>query len=148
MNNPNYRKYYASILFLSFLGAISCVSVKPIYFEDDKKVAERHVEKFHQSFNEEKFDGMFELFTPKGRNESSRETFARDLKSLRSRFGRIKNSKLVKSEVKPQASTRLVHMFFETEFDNGKLIEEFDCLVNGDNAIFDHYGQPDAIPNK
>ena len=148
MNNSNYKWHYPSILFLLCFGMISCVSVKPIYYEDDKKVAEGHVQKFHQFLNEEKYDDMFDLFTPTGRNESSRETFTRDLRNLRSAMGRIKDSKLVRSEVKPGASKRLVHMYFETEFENGKLIEEFDCLVDGNTAVFDHYGQPKAIPTR
>ena len=148
MDSSNYGKSYPSMIFLLCFGMMSCVSVEPIYYDDDKKVAEGHVQEFHQSLNEEKYDDMFDLFTPKGRNESSRETFARDLRNLRSAMGRVKDSKLVRAEVTPQASKRLVHMFFETEFENGKLIEEFDCLVDRDKAVFDHYGQPKAIPTK
>jgi len=147
MNRINFRNYIIAALFFLCFGAVSCISVKPIYYDDDKKLAENHVEKFHQSFNEEKYTDMFDLYTPKGRNQSSREQFIVDLQNLRLKLGRIKNSKLVKSEVKPQSSTRLVHMFYETEFDKGKIIEEFDCLVNDQNAIFDYYGQPDKIPD-
>jgi hypothetical protein len=147
MDNLNFRNYIIATLFFLCFGVISCVSVKPIYYDDDKKVAESHVEKFHQLFNEEKYNDLFDFYTPKGRNQSSREQLIIDLQNLRSKYGFIKNSKLVKSEVKPQSSTRLVHMFYETEFEKGKVIEEFDCLVDGQNAIFDYYGQPDKIPD-
>lgn len=145
MNSLNSSNYTFAILFFLCFSVISCVSVKPIYYDDDKKVAESRVEKFHQSFNEEKYDDMFDAFTPKGRNQSSKEQFILDLKNLRSKLGRIKIGKLVKSDVKPQFATRLVHMFYETEFEKGKLIEEFDCIVDRQSAIFDFYGQPDKI---
>lgn len=146
MDSLNSKNYIIAALFFLCFGLISCVSVKPIYYDDDKKLAESLIEKFHQSFNEEKYPDMFDLYTPKGRNQSGKEQFALDLQNLRSKLGRIKNSKLVQSEVKPQASTRLVHMLYETEFEKGKIIEEFDCLVDGQNVIFDYYGQPDKIP--
>ncbi len=136
-----------ALIFILCFGIISCISVKPIYYDDDKKVAESHVTKFHQLFNEEKYNELFDFYTPKGRNQSSKEQFATDLQNLRSKYGPIKNSKLAKSEVKLQASTRLVHIFYETEFEKGRVIEEFDCLVDGQNAIFDFYGQPDKIPD-
>jgi hypothetical protein len=125
----------------------ACISVKPIYYDDDKKIAEKHVEKFHQLFNDEKYDEIYNLYTPKIQNAQSKEQFAAALQKLRAEAGRIKNSKIIKTDVKPLASSRLVHMFYETEFEKSKLFEEFDCLVEGENAVFDFYGQPKEIPN-
>ncbi len=146
MNYLKYKNWFLTTIFIYLIGTTACISVKPIYYEDDKKIAESQVEKFHQLFNDEKYDEIYNLYTPKVQNQQSKEQFISVLQNFRASFGRIKNSKIVKSEVNPQAATRLVHMFYETEFEKGKKLEEFDCLVDGQNGIFDFYGQPDKIP--
>lgn len=151
MNKFKYELKYInllrSLLFFWCLVVTACVSIKPIYYDDDKKVAEKHVEKFHQLLNEEKYDEIYNLFTQKVQTGQSKEQFVRALKNILAINGKVKNSKLIKSDVKPEASFRLVHMFYETEFEKGKQLEEFDCLVDGNNAIFDFYGYPEQIPN-
>lgn len=124
----------------------ACVSIKPVYYDEDKKVAEKQVEKFHQLFNEEKYDEIYNMFTEKEQNQQSKEQFVTALKNILAIQGKVKNSKLVKSEVKPKASFRVVHMFYETEFEKGKQLEEFDWLVDGNDALVDFYGHPTQLP--
>lgn len=123
-----------------------CFSVKPVYFEDDKRIAQKQIEKFHALFNEKRYEEMYELFTSNKQREISKEQFVSHLKDLYSQAGPVENSKLIKIEVRVEASIRLVHMFYETRFEGGKRFEEFDCLTDGEKASIDFYGQPGNIP--
>lgn len=150
MNKFRYEIKYINlllaILFFLCFTSTACISVKPIYYDDDKKVAEKHVEKFHQLLNEEKYDEIYNLFNKKMQTAQSKEQFTKALQNILAVNGKVKNSKLIKSEVKLVESVRLVHMFYETEFEKETRLEEFDCLVDGENAIFDFYGHPEQMP--
>ena len=135
------------LLFIWCFVVTACVSIKPVYYDDDKKVAEKHVEKFHRLLNEEKYDEIYNLFTQKVQTKQSKDQFVRAFKSILAINGKVKNSKLVKSDVKPNDSFRVVHMFYETEFEKGKQLEEFDCFVDGDKVVFDFYGHPEQMPS-
>ena len=144
------RRYYNHLilLVLFFLIALGdgCFSVKPIYFEDDKLLARKQVEQFHNFYNEGKYAEMRPLFTASERQKVSEEQFFSLLQSLNTKSGSVKISKLIKSDVKVQGAFRVIHMFFETQFEKGKIFEEFDCLVDGENSKINFYGQPENIP--
>src|SRR5262245_21875381 len=117
--------WLTQIIFLALnLSSIGCLSVTPIYYDDDKAVGKATVERFHQLFNDEKYDEIYDLFTDKGKQVAqTKENFIGHLRGLRYSAGRIKSSDLGTIDVKPQASTRLVHMFYSTQFEK-KTIRE------------------------
>jgi hypothetical protein len=126
---------------LCFCGS-GCISISPINYEVDKQIAKERVEEFHHLLDDERWNDIYDLFDEKVQTSQSKEQFVAALKGLHANAGRVVASKLVKSEIKPQASFRMVHMLWETTFEKKHLIEEFDCLVDGNKATFDFYGQP------
>ena len=144
----NYQLIKVSLLFSLFLTNLSCFSARPIYFESDKKIAQVNIEKFHQLFNDEKYNEMYDLFSPQLKNEINYDKFLESFKNLRSNTGKVKNSKLVKSEINTEAPFRVVELVYETEFENTKLHEKFRCLVDGNTSVIDIYDKPEPILNK
>ena len=141
----NYQVIIASLLFLLVLTNASCFSIKPIYLEKDKEIAQSNIEKFHQLFNDEKYNEMYDLFSAQIKSEISFDKFLESFKDLRTNTGKIKNSKLVKSEIKTEASFRVIELVYETEFENVTLSEKFSCLVDGNTSIIDIYDKPKPI---
>jgi hypothetical protein len=136
----------AAILFLTALysAGTGCVSVSPIYYDDDKAVAKHTVERFHELFNDEKYDEIYDLFSDKGKQVAeTKENFIGHLRNLRNSSGRITSSTPETIDVKPQSSTRLVHMFYSSQFEKKIIREEFDCIVDGKRGLIEFYGQPD-----
>jgi|GEM_PF-3945351 len=136
---------YTIVIFLCFCHIGCPFSVKPVYFEDDKKIALQLVEKFHSYLDDENFDAIYDLFSNKVRSQQSKEQFINKLKVFRIEVGKVKTARNLKLDVTPQASFRIVHMIFSTQFENRLVSEEFDCLVDGQKATFDFYGHRDKV---
>lgn len=130
------------VLFL-FYHAGCVLSLKPVYYEEDKKVAFRLVEKFHFYLDDGNFEAIYDLFSNKIRSQQGKEQFINRLKAFRAETGKVKITKNLKTDVTPQASFRIVHMIFSTQFENKLVFEEFDCLVDGQKVTFDFYGHPE-----
>jgi hypothetical protein len=129
------------LVFVTF----SCVSVKPIYYEDDKKIADNYVKEFHNLYNNRDYKKIYEMFSDKIKKQQSKEQFIFALEKQQNEKGKVVKSEIIKSEIKPLASYRLVHSFYKTTYEKAVKYEEFDCLVDGENTLFDYYGQPEQI---
>lgn len=134
------------VLAASILTITGCISVNLENFDENKRVAKIYVEHFHSLFNEEKYSGLYKMFSVKGRESRNLADFTQMLSSFRRSAGWAKESKLVHSSVSKVGSSTRVHMFFETHFDNVTRFEEFDCLVDGESALIDFYGLSEKLP--
>jgi hypothetical protein len=133
------------LIILSVFVTTSCVSVKPIYYENDKKLADSYVKEFHSLYNNRDYKKIYEMFSDKIKKQQSKEQFISALEKLQNEKGKVVKSEIIKSEIKPLASYRLVHSFYKTTYEKAVKYEEFDCLVDGENTLFDYYGQPEQI---
>jgi len=131
------------LLMLGLFGGSCFFSVKPVYYEEDKRIAFEHIDRFHAHFNEADYDRIYELFSDKGRNWQTREQFAAALRSLRESTGNFKTYAVTKADVKPHRNGRIVHLVLSTEYERKRIVEEFDCVVDGRNVHFEFYGQPE-----
>lgn len=120
-------------------------SVKPIYYDNDKRLASQLVDTFHNYLDEGNYEAIYEIFGNRIRAHEPKEQFIAKLKSFRLEVGKVKSAINVKMDITPHASSRLVHMIFRTEFEKKAVLEEFDCLVDGQNANFDFYGHPEKF---
>lgn len=144
LNNKEF--YIIGCLFLSVL-TLSCVSIKPVYFDDDKKIAMMKVDKFHQLFNDDKFDQMYDLFSLETRKDVSIQEFSKSFQQLKNETGKVKKSNVVSSDIKVEAAYRKVELIYKTEFENFTMREKFQCLVDGKDAVIDIYHKPELIPS-
>ena len=135
-----------SAIFLSTIAHGCTFSIKPIRFDDDRKVAAEHVKKFHSFYNEGRFDEAYSLFSAKGRESLDVLEFSTRLESLHRTSGRIVNSRVVATDERIVGSATLVHVTHETEFEKAIKFEEFDCRVSNGTVVFDYYGHPERVP--
>jgi hypothetical protein len=134
-------------LIIGFLGFINiaCFSVKPVYFDDDKNVAQRKIEYFHQLYNEGKFKEMYDLLSPQTKNVLSFDNFSIAYKEVRTNFGKVKKSTRIQEGIKVEASYRVVRLIFETEFEKAVVREGFVCHGEGENAVIHFIEKPEPI---
>ncbi len=125
-----------------FLIGNGCVSVTPVYYDEDKKIVESQIKKFHELYNEENFKEMYEMNSLETKKVVTQEEFIKKFKQTRSELGKVLKSKIIKAKVKPQASSRLVEFVYETTFENGKVKELFICSTNGKESVIEVYNQP------
>ena len=134
------------VLFLPVLMATCTMSVATLNFEKDKQVAEDTVTRFHALYNESNFDGMYDLFTERGRDRTTRQEFFEQAKLFRQKAGFLKSTRAVRTDVEVIGGTRVVNVFYQTEFENLSKLEEFDCVVASESALIDFYGHPESLP--
>ena len=134
-----------SIVLLSFTSIGCILSAKPISYEDDKQVALQKIQDFHEYYNEGEFNAIYGQFDERVKSQQSEEQFIEALKALHAKAGDFDIQRVLKADVKSQASFRIVHIILESIFKNKTLFEEFACLTDGSSALFDFYGQPDNL---
>jgi len=146
--NLIYKILVSVFTFSSIFINSGCVSVAPVYYEDDKKTAQKKVEEFHQYYNDKNFKEMYKLMSAETQKVLSEEMFVQKFEKTYTDLGKIIKSDSVKSDVKPQAASRLVTFIYETEFQNGKLEEKFVCSTDGKQAFIEIYDQPNKVRSK
>lgn len=133
MKFPSRSKLICFIVFLE-LSNIACVSIKPVYYDDDKKVAENAVQAFFQMLNNEKYNDIYALYDEQARSEQSKESLIQAAKQTLTQYGKVQNSSLVEAKVFPKTSTREVRMEYKAKFDRGERFVWFIWNVNGKQA--------------
>lgn len=133
------------VVFLSIailLANAACVSVTPIYYEDDKSMALERMAQFHTHFNNGEYDDAFELFTPNGRSNQTVEGFSSQLRSFREVSGNFLSHEVVSEKIQLKGNFRIVNYKVRSKFEKIEILEEFDFIVEGESAHIDFYGQP------
>lgn len=135
------------VVFMAMFGMACLFTVEPLKFSDDKRRAMESTENFHQLFNQEKYGEMYNLFTEKGRDSVSEQQFVDQLKMLHGKAGLVRNSQMMRSDVRIVGGSTVVHMFYRTDFEHLSLFEEFDCVTSGERVLFDFYGHLESLPD-
>ncbi len=118
-------------------GLTGCLSVKPIYYKDDKAVAVRYVDNYRSLYNDERFEEMYALLSKRVQQEVAKEEFVSQMQKAKQSNGKFLNAHEIKSEVVPVGSAREVRIMYESEFELGPCSEGYAILVDGNNAIID-----------
>jgi hypothetical protein len=124
-------------LMVGCLSGLACFSVKPIYYADDKAVARKQVEKFHQLYNDGSYEQLYELLTKRVKNEVSKDDFVSNFSTLKTDNGQFIEATEVKSEVVPQAAVREVRIKYSSKFEKGWCDEGFAIFVDENDALVD-----------
>lgn len=124
----------------------ACISVKPIYYDDDKKLAYEKGEEFHQLFSDKKYKEIYQnTFSAESRKLLSFENFLAAFGEYRTNCGKVKNSKLVKEGIQPEASYRRIDLIYETELENCLMRERIVFHVDGEKAEIYFFEKPEPI---
>ena len=131
-----------SILGVLLIFTLNCTSVKFVYFNDDKKLAEKVVENFHQFYNDEKYTEIYDNAHPDAKATKSKDKLVELLTEMRKKSGRFQNSKLIDSKVSTiNVKERQVELIYKSKFENEEVNERFLIVTNDDSGNFHSYGQ-------
>jgi len=115
----------------------ACVSVKPIYYDDDKAVARKKVEQIHQLYNQDDFAAVYDLVTERLKREVTKDVFIATLTEVKQSNGLFLEAKEIDSQVVPDASYREVRLKYSSKYEKGWCNEGFAIFVDGSGAIVD-----------
>ena len=121
--------------FLSISSA--CVSVKPIYYDDDKAVARKKVDQIHQLYNQDDFGAIYDLVTDRLKREMPKEDFIAAFTKLKESNGNFIEANEIDSQVVPAASFREVRLKYSSKYEKGLCDEGFALFVDGGNSLVD-----------
>lgn len=121
------KNYFLFIL----LGVVfsGCISVEPIYYEQEIKTADEAVKKFHLLLNEENYEELYNLTDEQARAIKSKDDFVQVMKQIQLRFGKVLNSSKVNAQATSQASSTKVEMVYQTKFEGKEIKEKFVWIV-------------------
>lgn len=129
------------IPFLLVLTLISClVSVKPVYNEKEQAKAARAVEAFHKLYNEENYQGLYDLLAEEAKREVNKDEFQAATKQAYEKWGKVQSSNLSEAKVFP--SPLQVRMIYNVKFEKGDAQEWFIWDTRGNEARllqYQHY---------
>ena len=138
------RKYRFSVVLILISGFIfsACVSVKPVYYSDDEKRAEKVVEQFHKLYNEQNYEEIFNTAHEEAKRTKSREGLGLALAQAFEKYGRHLSSEIVYRKVQPvSGSERQVEFALRSKFEKGERIETFLIVSNGEKAALFGIGE-------
>lgn len=127
-------------LIVTTLFHLGCFSIKPIYNEEEKKIAEDATKQFQQLYNEGKFSELYELTDLRARITKKKEDFLKLVNYIFSSNGRNQKSTLVESKLVPHASFSEVQLLYKTNFEKNEQYEQFTWYVYDGKAGLFSYG--------
>ncbi len=129
------------LIILAFLMP-ACVSFKPVYFSDDKKLAEKAVEKFHQLYNDRNFNEAYEMAHEAAKAENGKDKMISVLEGIYAKYGKVLDSKPVKAYVRMLSQNeRQVEIIYETKYEKGRMNEFFLVVTNENEGKFYTYSE-------
>lgn len=66
-----------------------CISLKPVYYSDDRKRAIEAIARYHDAFNRQDYDAIFEAAHSDAKATKSKEKLRRVLSSLFDQVGKV-----------------------------------------------------------
>src|SRR5687768_5438505 len=129
MNKINLCICTVLLLFLT----ISCSMMK------DSKAAEPAVEKFHTQFNAKEFSAIYNDAGNQMKGTTTEKELTDFLEAVDRKLGPYKSSKAVRWHVNTGPLSSIVTLDYDTEFSDGKGIEQFVISVSGKTAKLEGY---------
>ena len=125
----DYKIKFYLLLTLIWLLLSGCVSIEPVYYEQEVKTADEAITKFHQLLDEENYEGLYSLTHEKARATKSKDAFMQLMKHIHTQFGKVQNSFKVDAKTTSQADSTLVELIYQTKFEEVEKKEKFVWIV-------------------
>jgi hypothetical protein len=115
---------------------------------DDAALAEAEVARFHEAFNSQRFDGLYENGAKELKAAAGKEDFVKLLRFVHRKLGTVSASDKLSWHVNYQTGGTFVTLVYDTTFTNGKGREQFVYKVSGDQALLVgfHVNSKELIP--
>src|SRR5438128_2155312 len=121
-------RYATGILVSTLVMAFGCGG------NESKTTAERAVPQFHESYNTNQFDAIYQAADDQFRSATSKKDYYDFMSAVRRKLGRAKSSDLQSWNVFLGTSGRRITLVYQTQFDEGQATERF-VFVNSAAGI-------------
>jgi Protein of unknown function (DUF4019) len=99
-----------------------------------ERTAEAGVQRFHDAWNTQQYVQIYQQADEEFKNQGPQADFVTFLKTLRLRFGQIKQSHLLSFEVQYYRSRAFVTLHYQTEFEHQSSTENFRFAVSDEES--------------
>src|SRR5262249_45779082 len=126
MTWPDRARVLGVLVIASLLGSCTptSISVKPGYFEEDKKVTARAIEQFHNRINAGQVDEIYNNASSDFRRAQGRDGLSRAMQETRSRFGKFERVTFSELNVIMGAPVQ-IRAVYNSVFEKGETTELF-----------------------
>ena len=122
------------ILIVTLLMFIGCASLTK-----GKGAAESAVNRFHQQLNAEQYGEIYAQADDKFRGAVKEADSTALFEAIHRKLGNVKNATLSNWRVNATTGGTFVSLAYDTEFTEGRGVEQFDFLVSGERASLINY---------
>jgi len=96
--------------------------------------AEKAVSTFHEQYNADNFDAIYDAGADDLRATDGRSEFIATLAALRAKLGQVRDSQRTAFNSRIDSNGTFVELEYETDFENGKGTEEFTWAISDGQA--------------
>jgi hypothetical protein len=140
---PIHRMLFCTIAVALFSG---CISIRPGYFEDDQRAAEKAVDQFHARLSGEKYEEIYGQAAEELRRTAKKDDLISSMKRTHQQLGQFISAQRTDAKV-TMGHPRQVRLVYSAKYEKGGVREEFIWLVNFDDVKLAVYNtSPGADP--
>ena len=138
----NYRRHIFLFLFPILIFS-ACASKPEISLSAEEKSAERAVARFHELFNAQNFEEIYNTADDGAKKVKSKEGLQFALAEMFEKFGQHRGSELIESKAKPLPNgATQVEQIYKSKFEKGEQSEFFMIVVRDQKAAIYQLGRP------
>jgi len=117
---------------IAILSAACSFKFSTANFEKDKQNAVAATNQFHELYNREKFEEIYEMTDRRAKETKSKEGLISVLTYMKRVRGPVLQSEVVDAKVEPHALYREIDLTFRTKFANADVTETFIWYASND----------------
>lgn len=126
-------KLKLAFVIFAVLLTVNCFSFKAGYNADEQAQAERGVKEVNRLYNEQNFEGIYNLFSKEAQQNINKDNFLTSIKQGFAELGKIQSASLSQAKVIPSTPVE-VRMVYNVKFEKGDFQQWFVWVNRGDKA--------------
>ena len=103
--------------------------------------AQQRVIEFYKLYNEERFAELFEMFRIDQRDPFTNDQLIDSFRMRQAKVGLVLKPQLLRTEVYRNVFGTSVTIVVKVEYEKTTSVEQFDCIVVGQDIRFTYYGE-------
>lgn len=115
-----------------------CVSVRPVYEDKEKALAQIAVDQFHERYNRRDYDGLYAMMAQSTQRAQSKENAVTAMQETIERWGKEQSSQMAVAKLLPGPPVQ-VRMIYNTTYEKGNAQERFIWTSDGKQAALLQY---------
>lgn len=118
--------------------ASCCVSVRPVYEDKERTLAQNAVDQFHERYNRRDYDGLYAMMAQSTQRAQSKENAVTAMQQTVEKWGKQQSSQLAFAKLFPGPPVQ-VRMIYNATYEKGNAQERFIWTSDGKQAALLQY---------